>query len=99
MPKIVPIEFIVDTDSEFKTIDRFASLKEYDNTWDLTNISVVHKLYNGTRITFDKMGKIVNKHAITKWGPFHFKCEGCGLTRNTYDMIVKHQNTCKKLVD
>ena len=99
MPKILPHESHIPYDSDgFRVVERFALLKEYDSTWDLDNITVIHKLYLGHRITFDKVGMVVNKTKIKRWGPHSFECDACKLTRQGYDMMVKHQQTCKKMI-
>jgi hypothetical protein len=77
--------------------DSFVNLKHYDEAWDLTNITLIHRLYQGKRrwLAGEKAGTI---EKIQQWGPYQFKCDACGLTRQTYAMITKHQQTCKHMV-
>ena len=99
MPKILPTDVNVDHSHDgFKVVDRYPNLKLYNDQWDLSSIILIHKLYSGNRITYDKMGRIVDKQKITKWGPFQFQCQACNLTRQTYEHIIKHQEGCKKLI-
>jgi hypothetical protein len=96
MPKILPT--IMEHDGN-KYKDVYPHLKVYNPLWDLSSITLVHKLYNGNRIHYDNNGRIIAKEKIKQWGPYQFQCDGCGITRQTYEMILKHQHTCKKLVD
>jgi len=77
--------------------DVYPHLKDYDEAWDLDDITLVHKLYNGTRRWYQgpKRGTTEKIH---KWGPYMFICDACGTSRQTYAMIIKHQTTCKKMV-
>lgn len=94
MPKVLPMTH--DRDGN-RYRDDFPNLKVYNPLWDMSSIILIHKLYNGTRLHYDVNGRIIAKEKITKWGPYQFQCQGCGLTRNTYEMMLKHQTTCKKL--
>lgn len=76
--------------------DQYPHLKHYDEAWDLTGITLVHKLYNGTRRypVGPKKGQV---DKIQQWGPYMFVCDGCGTTRQTYHMITKHKQSCKHI--
>jgi len=78
--------------------DQFLHLKDYDEAWDLENITLVHKLYNGTRrwLAGPKRG---TTEKVQQWGPYMFICDACKTSRQTYNLIVKHQTTCKKMQD
>ena len=95
MPKIVP-KVLDHSDTDYK--DVYPNLKLYNKAWDMSSITLIHKLYNGTRIHYDENGRIVAKEKIKQWGPYQFQCDGCGLTRQTYEHMLKHQITCKKLI-
>lgn len=77
--------------------DSFVHLKDYDEAWDLDNITLVHKLYNGTR-RWNAGPKKGTVEKIYKWGPYMFICDACKVSRQTYAMLAKHQQTCKKMV-
>lgn len=63
---------------------------------DTANVVIVHKLYTGYRYVLDGT-TIVSKDKIGKWGPYGYKCNDCGLYRSTYEAIIKHRQTCKKV--
>ena len=95
MPKV--LQTIVEHDSNnYK--DVYPNLKLYNKAWDLSSIILIHKLYNGNRIHYNEDGRIIAKEKIKQWGPFQFQCQGCGLTRQTYEHMLKHQEGCKKLI-
>ena len=95
MPKVLPT--IMEHDSNnYK--DVYPNLKVYNPLWDLSSITLIHKLYNGNRIHYNEHGRIIAKEKIHKWGPFQFQCQGCKLTRQTYEHMLKHQEGCKKLI-
>jgi len=95
MPKVLPT--IMD-DAGNKYRDVYPNLKLYNKAWDMSSITMIHKLYLGTRIHYDDNGRIIAKEKIKKWGPYQFECDGCRLTRQTYEHMLKHQEGCKKLI-
>ena len=97
MPRVKPtvIQRIREKETQ---VDKFPLLKQYDPTWDLTNVTVIHKLYVGSRTTYDSEMRVINRERITQWGPHKFECQGCGKSRMTYELIAKHQEVCKKLI-
>jgi len=90
MPKILPT-IVEHSDTSYK--DTYPNLKLYNPLWDLSSIVVIHKKYSGTRRYNNGDTK-----RVYKWGPYQFQCQACGLTRHTYEHMLKHQEGCKKLI-
>lgn len=76
--------------------DHFQSKRNYDDTWDLSGITLIHKLYRGLR-RYPSGPKRGQCDIIHEWGPYSFKCDYCNYKSQQYETIKEHQKKCKKL--
>jgi hypothetical protein len=73
--------------------DRFQASRNYDEAYDLTGITTVHKLYVGNRHWY-KGPKKGTEELIYKWGPYLFICDRCGKSMKQYSMLQSHKEQC-----